>query len=159
MAPGRRGGLADSGSGNRSDLPAGIRSPQAGRKNPNAETLHEWRKRVKDLWHVLELLRNVRPAFFEPRTVQAHELSDLLGDDHDLAVLDSYLDGEHSPVEPDRVRALKARITDRRVELQRQAFLRGAIVFDESPGIYMERLGAYWNAWRAEIHARRQPTL
>ncbi|HEU5115178.1 MAG TPA: CHAD domain-containing protein, partial [Isosphaeraceae bacterium] len=137
----------------------GYEAHSKARKNPNAETLHDWRKRVKDLWHALELLRNARPAFFERRVLQAHELADLLGDDHDLAVLNAYLDSENLPVDSEMIRSLKTRITDRRVELQRQAFLRGPMVYDESPKTYMERLEAYWHAWRAEVHARRQPTL
>lgn len=49
--------------------------------------LHELRKRTKDLLYELELLCCVWPEMIGPLVEQAHHLTDLLGDDHDLAVL------------------------------------------------------------------------
>ncbi len=121
----------------------------------NDETLHEWRKRVKDLWHVLELFRDVRRGFFDSRVEQARELSDLLGIDHDLTVLDATLTSGEIHLEADRLGRLRAKIADRQVELRRQAFLHGPFVYDESPDAYLERLQAYWEAWRAESRAAR----
>lgn len=133
----------------------GYRALRRAKRDPTDETLHEWRKRVKDLWHVLELLRSVRPGFFETRANEAHELADLLGDDHDLAVLDEVLGSSEIELEGEGLRRLRVKIADRRVELQRQAFLRGPFVYDESPGTYVERLEAFWKAWRAESRAVR----
>lgn len=50
---------------------------------------HEARKRVKYHWYHCRLLREVWPALFRARQREAHRLSDLLGYDHDLAVLAS----------------------------------------------------------------------
>lgn len=49
--------------------------------------LHEWRKQVKYLWHILQFLE--RPANAELRETSSHmhELSDQLGDHHDLCLL------------------------------------------------------------------------
>ena len=127
--------------------------------DPSDEPLHEWRKRVKDLWHALELLRNVRPGFFESRVNQAHDLANLLGDDHDLAVLDAMLTSDEITLAPEPLARLRSKITDRRIELKRQAFLLGPFVYDESPDTYLQRLEAYWTAWCAELHALRQPTF
>ena len=65
---------------------AGRRSQIADR-DPTAENLHEWRKRVKDLWYQQRLLQQAWPAVLKAEAAEAKALSKLLGDDHDLAVL------------------------------------------------------------------------
>ena len=60
--------------------------------DPSDEALHEWRKRSKDLWYHLRLVHRGWPEVIEATADEAHELSDRLGDDHDLAVLVGYLD-------------------------------------------------------------------
>ena len=56
-------------------------------RSPEVERLHEWRKRVKDLWYHHTLLRALWPPVMQAVGDEAHELSDRLGDDHDLAML------------------------------------------------------------------------
>ncbi|TWU33393.1 CHAD domain-containing protein [Novipirellula artificiosorum] len=51
------------------------------------ENFHEWRKRVKYHGYHLRLLRDLHEKKFRKRAMRLKELSDLLGDDHDLAVL------------------------------------------------------------------------
>ena len=53
----------------------------------SAERFHELRKRVKDLYYMACLLTPAQPALLEPLAAKLDELADLLGDDHDLAVL------------------------------------------------------------------------
>ena len=60
--------------------------PEAG-DAPDVEELHEWRKRVKDLWYHGLLLRNAWAPVVETQAEEAHRLSEILGDDHDLFVL------------------------------------------------------------------------
>ena len=57
------------------------------RAEASDEAVHEWRKRVKDLWYHLRLVRNAKKSVLGEAADEAHELSDLLGDHHDLAVL------------------------------------------------------------------------
>ena len=52
-----------------------------------SEFFHEWRKRVKYHWHHARLLRNISPRLMRPHRRMAAELGELLGQDHDLAVL------------------------------------------------------------------------
>src|SRR5207344_2992953 len=49
--------------------------------------LHELRKRVKDLWYQLRLIQDADKHMLGNLADQAHDLSDHLGDDHDLALL------------------------------------------------------------------------
>ena len=59
----------------------------AARKEPTDENLHELRKRSKDLWHAAQILTPIAPKMMKTLADRAHRLSDLVGDDHDLAVL------------------------------------------------------------------------
>lgn len=61
---------------------AAVRPPEQA-----AERFHELRKRVKDLYYMACLLTPAQPQFLEPFSAKLDELADLLGDDHDLAVL------------------------------------------------------------------------
>ncbi len=65
---------------------------RSARKKRSDEALHEWRKRSKDLWYALRIVRRAWPAVLGATADEAHELSDRLGDDHDLAVLNADLD-------------------------------------------------------------------
>lgn len=122
--------------------------------HPTDEALHEWRKRVKDLWSALEILRPLRPAAVQPRAAAAHALADRLGDDHDLAVLRQALAGpEALPVDPAAVAALEPLIAARRAELRRDALALGREVYAEPAGKFLARFGAYWEAWHAETEA------
>ena len=53
----------------------------------DVELLHEWRKRVKDLWYHAKLLEEAWPPVLQALGDEAHALADHLGDDHDLGVL------------------------------------------------------------------------
>jgi hypothetical protein len=79
----------------------------------------------------------------------AHLLSDLLGDDHDLALLRETLQnaGPALAVEVDSVLAL---LDHRRAQLQTQAMLLGERLYAEKPKAFRRRMRAYWKAWRAE---------
>jgi hypothetical protein len=54
---------------------------------PSDESFHEFRKRAKYHWYHLRLLRRIWRDMLGVQREAADELSDLLGDDHDLAVL------------------------------------------------------------------------
>src|SRR5207244_130714 len=65
----------------------GRKALRAARRDPSVENLHELRKRAKDLWHAGQLLQECQPKRAKQLARRAHALSDLLGEDHDLAVL------------------------------------------------------------------------
>lgn len=75
----------------RGGLKRTYRRGRTGRKRafaaPTTERLHEWRKRVKYHWYHVRLLQNVWPEPMKVRRRELKVLADLLGDDHDLAVL------------------------------------------------------------------------
>lgn len=70
----------------------GRKRMRAARAQPTAENLHDCRKRVKDLWHVAQLLHPADPKRMKRLSRRAHELADLLGGHHDLSVLRAYVE-------------------------------------------------------------------
>jgi CHAD domain-containing protein len=112
----------------------GRKAMNAAAEEPSTENLHEWRKRVKDLWHAEQILRTASPKKMKKLARRTHRLSDLLGDDHDLAELRDYaathrqcFDGRGAQV------ALVAVIDRRRKDLQREALSLGAKLYRRSP--------------------------
>jgi CHAD domain-containing protein len=126
----------------------GRRGFEAARGEGSAEALHEWRKRVKELWYHHTLLRSLWPPVMAAVGDEAHELSDQLGDDHDLAVLASWA-GERAGAGPELFEAVERR----RAKLQQQAFALGARVYAEKPRAFIRRLGRLWNAREARVRA------
>jgi CHAD domain-containing protein len=120
-------------------------------RDPSPENVHEWRKRVKDLWYHLSLLRDSWPEVLGEVSDQAHELSDLLGDHHDLSVLAQNLQNR-----PDLVgasedsAAIVGLIEARQEELLEAAIPIGERLYADPPKGFVERLHAYWRAWRPD---------
>jgi CHAD domain-containing protein len=116
------------------------------RATPEPELLHAWRKRAKDLWYHQRLLGPVWPDVLGAQAEAAHRLSELLGDDHDLAVLAELLADDAAPLDPrvDAQRAeLRALVAHRSGELRGQAFRLGLRVYAESPKAFARRLARY----------------
>ncbi|HEU4702087.1 MAG TPA: CHAD domain-containing protein [Conexibacter sp.] len=118
----------------------------AARATPDPELLHAWRKRAKDLWYHQRLLAPAWPDVLGAQAEAAHALSELLGDDHDLAVLAERLVDDAPPLLPavDALRAeLRALIAHRSEALRAQAVRLGRRVYAESPKAFSRRLGRY----------------
>src|SRR4051812_2395993 len=114
-------------------------------RRPTAENLHEWRKRVKDLWDQERLLGEAWPGVVEAEAAEAKTLSKLLGDDHDLAVLAELLEAEPDlTADPAADRDELLRLIDRRrAELLDAAGALGRRVYAERPKAYARRLRRY----------------
>lgn len=112
---------------------------------PSAENVHRWRKRAKDHWYELRILREAWPLLLDATIAQAHELTELLGEHHDLALLGDDLRargglGEREPIE--------AAIVKRQEALFEVAVVLGRRIYAEKPKAFRRRLGRYWLAWR-----------
>jgi CHAD domain-containing protein len=126
----------------------GRRAFKAALEEQGAEELHEWRKRVKDLWYHHTLLRDLWPPVMNSIGDETHELSDRLGDDHDLVVLAAWVRGH---LEPDG--EFSEAVIRRRGELQAEAFALGARVYAEKPSAYIRRMGELWAASKTRVRA------
>ncbi len=133
----------------------GRRALARARQRRSSAALHAARKRVKDLWYQERLLGPAGGPAVAGHARDAHRLADLLGDDHDLAVLRQALtQGRiNAAVDLDAVVAL---IDHRRRELQRRAFALGDRLYAEKPAAFLRRMRAAWKAGRRLAAARAE---
>lgn len=116
------------------------------RSDPTDANLHEFRKRSKDLWYQLRLVRRGWPEVIATTADEAHELSDRLGDDHDLVVLGADLERGAPKLTADQHDHLAQVIGQRRKQLQQEAFAYAERIFAEKPKRFTKRIEAYWEA-------------
>jgi CHAD domain-containing protein len=132
------------------------RSSLTGRVADDAElthVLHMWRKRVKYHRYHVDFLSGAWPVVFKARERAMHDLSDLLGEDHDLAVLRESLAGVLSE-NPDLAGPIDVVVgagSALRGDLQRRARWVGERCCGESPQGLASRLIGAVGAWRAEV--------
>jgi CHAD domain-containing protein len=110
------------------------------------EVFHEWRKRVKYLWYQVLLVVPAAPSVLEPLAGRLHDLSDTLGDTHDLAVLVETVGGLDA--DRDQAEAVAAAARGRMVDLEDRAIRLGARLFVEAPDDFVSRMAGYWEAWQ-----------
>lgn len=117
---------------------------------PSAERLHEWRKRVKYLWYHLRLLTPIAPEQITPLVDDLDQLQEVLGNDHDLAVLRrTLLDADDLPGDVAAYEALLLLINERRAALQADAWVHGEQIYAAPPDAFIERIEGYWTHWEA----------
>jgi CYTH domain-containing protein/CHAD domain-containing protein len=117
--------------------------------SPDFEAVHDLRKRGKDLWYQLRLLRDAWQPVLEPTAEEVHDFTDLLGDHHDLAVLCVDLVGREE-VDAVHRETLRTLIEARQASLLAEAFAAGERIYAEKPKAFDRRLRAYWRAWRRD---------
>jgi len=127
----------------------GRQAMRAAYNDSTPEAFHQWRKRVKDYWMHLLLLEEFWPPVLKAYSDQAKELSDLLGEDHDLAVI-----SEELQAEPDdfggkaAVDAFVALADRRRERLQSEARPLGRRLFLAKPNEAARYFRNLWEAWK-----------
>ena len=125
---------------------------RAATAQPTDEHLHEARKRVKDLWHATQLVRPAAPKRLKAFATRAHRLADLLGDDHDLAVLADYIARHPQCFDGESARqALLSVLQRRRAALQRRALRLGDELYAQSPKQFAGAIERGWGK-RADAH-------
>ncbi len=125
----------------------GRRAMRAARRVPAEATFHEWRKRVKYLRYQVEALTLLWPNMLGTLEASLGELADVLGDEHDLAVLGQIVitNGKLLPVDTERYSFLTA-VAHQRMALQRRAFGIGQLAYAEAPPAFVARIRSYWRA-------------
>ena len=110
---------------------------------PSPANVHEWRKRVKDLWYQLRILEVATPKKLRDRVEVADRLGDVLGDHHDLAVLrDDLLLREMPTVS--RAPLVAAITAQRQRELEKKAFDLGDRLYVEKPKRFHKMMRRAW---------------
>lgn len=121
------------------------------REQCSPANLHEWRKRAKDHWYHTRLLRKIRPSAMKPHRKNALKLSELLGEYHDLAVLEAWLlnDSERFS-STEALVPLIGRIEQRRTALENESFALGEQLFRARPETLCREWRHYWEKWQSE---------
>jgi len=117
-------------------------------ESPSTEQFHDWRKRVKYHWYHLRLLSDLWPEQMRVPRKTADKLGDLLGNEHDLAVLRQSLLKEPATFgRPKNILRVADCIDQQRERLREQAHLLGPYLYAEKPRCLSKRIGSYWFAW------------
>jgi CHAD domain-containing protein len=123
------------------------RALPAARPRPVDRSLHEWRKQVKYLRYALEILAPLRAQKLARLARQAEQLTDSLGEAHDLALLAQK--ARHF-AKRNRVdlQHLLAIIDRRRARLALDALSRGEQLYRARPADWEQPLSRYWRRWQ-----------
>jgi CHAD domain-containing protein len=109
------------------------------------EAFHDWRKYVQRHWRQLVLIAPGWPRGIRPHIALARDLSEALGEDHDLFVLSELLKKEADNFGAgEALDVCLAACRSRQQELRRQAHSLGSRLLAEKPASLAGRLKAYW---------------
>jgi CHAD domain-containing protein len=115
------------------------------------ENVHEWRKRVKDLWYSMRILSNLWPEVMSPLVILLGKLSDSLGEANDLFLLKEKIISNQAKFKDDQhTRELINFIDKRIIDLLRDARSVGRKIYSENSGYFVGRMKNYFEIWRSE---------
>lgn len=117
--------------------------------NPTMASLHEWRKRCKDLRYHLELLESPERKPFRGVISSLRKLTGALGTNHDLAVLRETVSSQVSrSLNHRQLLALHQTLEPRQRASMDQAFALGFRIFSSKPKPFTARLEKMWEKGR-----------
>lgn len=124
-----------------------VKALERANENPDDEVFHDLRKSVQWHWRQMALISRAWPDYFKVRVDAARDLSQILGDEHDLSMLralvtarDDLTADHQGPI----VRLARAR----QEELRHEALSRAALLLSEPPKSFAKRMAGYWAAGR-----------
>ena len=122
----------------------GRRRLAAAYARPMPEAFHEWRKEVKYLWYQVTILEALQPGTLLIDAAGLHELSDHLGDDHDLYILRRTLQERPEIVAgaPELQQALTALGLKRRAGIEAAIRPLGERLYAKEPDVFVKRINA-----------------
>lgn len=115
-------------------------------KKTNTENLHAFRKRAKELWYQLRLLRPLAPKVFRELNDELKTIGEYLGQVHDLAFVAQRL-SSIGPARKQGQRILNALIAARGNELEFTAIALGERFYAERPRQFARRIAQYFSEW------------
>ncbi len=118
---------------------AGRKAFKEAKSELSVESLHDWRKQVKYLRYQLEIFTPLRPKALGRLAEAANELGELLGRDHDLAVLRCKLSAPQDCKLP-KMTPIKTLIDQERKALQAEALSKGELLYREPTKKFSSRV-------------------
>lgn len=142
----------------------GVIAFEAAYATESDEAFHDWRKAVQAHWRHMQLISRAWPALIEARVVAARALSQILGDDHDLALVRQRLESlPGGTLDAGDTREITRMIADRQRDLRARARPRGHMIFAERPKAHGRWITALWKAAvareRIEAEAPAEPPV
>lgn len=120
------------------------RAKQIVSDSPTNTLLHSWRKRAKYLRHQVEALNVLDPVGLEAIEADLERLTDLLGDDHDLAVMAARLNNDTPLTKGLSVEFILDAVGARRFRLQAEALSLGEVLFAATASEFVARVEQLW---------------
>ena len=108
---------------------------------------HEFRKRAKYLWYHTRLLKELWPGLFKKRAKEIHQLTGMLGNDHDLMVIKEVVN-DLGGKDGHLINTLNKLIERESQSLRLDAKNLSQLIYAEKPKRYTQRIGAYWKGWQ-----------
>lgn len=110
------------------------------------EAFHDWRKNVQRHWRHMKLLAAAWPELLEARAATARELSQLLGDDHDLSMLIAFAaNRSRSGLTARQVRALSGVLRQEQAALRDRARTIGLRLTADKPKSLSRHIALLWS--------------
>lgn len=117
-------------------------------KRSSQGNLHDWRKKVKELWYQLRLLEPLNRVVLKEIADNAKTLADLLGRGHDFAFLLNRLDKEKGDLQLENERTELERLIRKLTRrLQRNVTELGRRFYAEPPKAFAKRISIFIEAW------------
>jgi CHAD domain-containing protein len=123
------------------------RAFSAAYNEPSDEAFHEWRKGAQAHWRQMTLLSRAWPDYLGARAAAARNLSQLLGDDHDLAVLIAFIHSDAAAaLRGEQAALVESAARRRQNDLRLTARPHGERLFADAPKRLRRNIGVYWKA-------------
>ncbi|MFH5883844.1 CHAD domain-containing protein [Halalkalibaculum sp. DA3122] len=96
------------------------------------EQFHEWRKQVKYFMNAFQVLAHFWPGKLDIKGKSLAQLSDYLGEEHDLALLDDLLVDQDFRRHLGNIKAMRSYVDQKRSFLQRSALNLGGFIYSKT---------------------------
>jgi CHAD domain-containing protein len=126
----------------------GLRAMRRALKDDDPAIWHEWRKRAKYHRYHTELLLDTDPDVMREHRKACKDLADALGADHDLVVLEAFVDTPGGPLGPVGRGVLRRLIRRQRARLRRKAAQIGPTVFGLPAAQVFRETRSRWSTYR-----------
>lgn len=133
-------GLASAVEGTSATYATGRRALKRAIKDPSDHNVHEFRKSVQAHWRHMALFSRGWTEEFAVRVAAARELSQILGDDHDLVLVKL---AAHNALENDAASIVDL-CNQRQDELRDAMKFRALRLYAEEPDAFTRRITMYW---------------
>ena len=127
----------------------GVRGLERAYRSGSDDLFHDWRKSVQLHWRHTALLSRAWPDMFAARVEAARQLSQMLGESQDLAVLAAYIETRApEPMAAEGADALLDLARNRQAVLRKAARPRGELLYSSSPKALARSVSKCWQAAR-----------